>query len=275
MNDPLVSVCLPIFNAEPYLLDCLKSITSQSYKNIELIAVDDCSTDKSFAILKKFAKNNPLIKVFQNHKNLGVSQTFNFAISKSKGSFIARMDADDIMFPNRIADQISFFKTHPEHVIVGGQCKLINKLGQPIGEKRFPTDHDQIYKMLFRTVPMQQPTITINKSLLPKNFLYGNPKFTPAEDYGLFFSAAKYGKFANLAEFTHYYREHNSNISLVKPKYTFWRIWKARIDGIANQNYHPDLISLIIVFLQTVTVFLLPQKFIYPLHKLLRGMKTN
>lgn len=269
---PIVSITLPIYNAEKYLLDCLESIASQTYENFELIAIDDCSTDNSFEILTKFAKNKPWVKIYQNNTNLGVSPTFNRAISIAKGKYIARMDADDIMLPNRLKLQVDYLKKHAQIVIVGGQCEIIDSHSNIIGHKTFPQTHTEIKDMLFRTVPLQQPTIMINTGLLPKNFLYGNKIFSPAEDYGLFFSALKYGELANLPETTHKYREHTTNISLVKPKFTFWRICRARLDGILHQGYRPSLLSLLTVFTQMFAILLLPEKFIYPLHKRLRRM---
>ena len=269
---PLVSVCLPVYNAERYLPQCLKSIEDQTYRPLELIIIDDSSKDGSFSILSEFAKGKPWVKVSQNQHNLGVSSTFNHAVSLAQGDYIARMDADDIMDPERIAKQASFLQSHPETVIVGGQCHIIDNSGNIIGKKVFPLKHREILDMLFRTVPMQQPTVTINRSLLPQDFLYGNPYFSPAEDYGLFFSAARYGKLANLPDFTHYYREHGTNISLTKPKFTFWRIWRARLDALLHQHYRPSIKSIVIVLAQTLVILLLPEKLIYPLHKFTRGM---
>jgi len=269
---PLVSVCLPVYNAASYLLQCLKSIEDQTYRPLELICINDSSKDKSFSILSNFAKDKPWVKISQNQHNLGVSPTFNHAVSLAKGDYIARMDADDIMDPERIAKQVSYLESHPDTVIVGGQCHIIDRSGKTIGQKTFPLNHHEILDMLFRTVPMQQPTVTINRSLLPKDFLYGNSYFSPAEDYGLFFSAARYGKLANLPDFTHYYREHGTNISLTKPKLTFWRIWRARLDALLHQHYRPSIKSIVIVLAQTLAILLLPEKLIYPLHKLSRGM---
>lgn len=272
MDNPLVSVVLPVYNAGKYLKDCLDSIDKQTYRPIELIAVDDCSTDDSFDILFKFSKGKKWVKILQNDRNKGVSPSFNYGVAEADGQFIARMDADDLMVPTRIEKQVDFLKKHPDVVIVGGQCFLIDKDGKNIGKKTFPLRNNEIYEMLFKTVPMQQPTIMINRKLLPKDFLFGNAKFSPAEDYGLFFSAAKYGKLANLPDFTHYYREHGTNISLVRPKFTFWRIWRARLDGLFNQGYRPSLSALFIVLAQTLAIIVLPEKYIYPLHKALRGM---
>ncbi len=269
---PLVSICLPVYNAESFLPQCLESIEAQTYRPIELIAVDDCSKDNSLKILKEFSAGRPWVKVFQNPQNLGVSPTFNYAVAQSTGKYIARMDADDIMLPKRLKLQVQYLRKHPHTVIIGGQCHIIDKDSLITGKKIFPTKHAQILEMLFRTVPMQQPTVMINRELLPNDFLYGNQYFSPAEDYGLFFSAAKYGKLANLSQFTLKYREHNTNISLTKPKFTFWRIWRARLDGILHQGYRPSLKSILIVLAQTIAILILPQKLIYPLHKLTRGM---
>lgn len=267
-----VSVVLPIFNTQEYLLTCLNSIASQTLKSIELIAIDDCSTDSSWAILKQFAKNKPWVKISQNPTNLGVSHTFNTAIKKAKGQYLARMDADDIMHPNRLKLQLQYLKQHPKTVIVGGQCQIINSKGKITGKKTFPLEDKKIKDMLFRTVPMQQPTIMINKKLLPKNFVYSNKKYSPAEDYGLFFSAAPYGQFANLPQTTISYREHLTNISLVNPKFTFWRIWSSRLDGVFKYHYKPSFKSIITVLAQTIAVIILPKKQIYALHKKLRRM---
>lgn len=272
MSKPTISVCLPVFNAEKYLVQCLESIAGQTLKSIELVVVDDFSTDNSWKIIQKFAKKHSWVHPFRNSKNLGVSPTFNFAVAQAKSNYIARMDADDVMVPTRLSLQKKFLDTHPDTVIVGGQCYLIDNKGRRIGTKRFPLTHPEIYDMLFRTVPLQQPTIMINKSKLPKDFLFGDSRFSPAEDYGLFFSATRFGQLANLPGFTLFYREHATNISLVHPKFTFWRITKARLDGVFHQGYLPSLKSLLIVLAQTLTILILPEKLIYPLHKRLRGM---
>ena len=140
----LVSVVLPIYNTEKYLPACLKSIQSQTYRPIELIAIDDQSTDSSWSILQQFAKNKPWVKIYQNSKNLGVSPTFNRTVQKAKGQFLARMDADDIMKKDRLKLQLKYLQQHPNTVIVGGQCQIINTHGQKIGIKKFPLNNSAI-----------------------------------------------------------------------------------------------------------------------------------
>lgn len=274
MKKPLVSVCLPVYNAEKYLVKCLDSVVGQTLRPIELIIVDDGSTDGSWPIIQKYQRQYPWIHAYQNGENYGVSATFNFAVTQAEALYLARMDADDIMSPTRLALQKNFLDAHPEIVIVGGQCHLINSRGKKIGTKKFPLNHQEIYDMLFRTVPLQQPAIMINRGKLPSDFLFSNPRFSPAEDYGLFFSATRFGKFANLPNFILSYREHTTNISLVRPKFTFWRITRARLYGVLNQGYIPSLISFLTVLAQTMAILLLPEKYIYPLHKRLRHMSS-
>lgn len=273
MTKPLVSVVLPVYNAAPYLQACLDSIASQSYRPLELIAIDDHSEDNSLNILKKFAQDKSWVKILTNPKNLGVSPTFNKGVAKAKATYIARMDADDLMHKDRIKKQLDFLLTHPDVVAVGSQCQLIDKHGHPTGQKLFPTSHQQIKDMLFRTVPMQQPSIMINRSLLPKDFVFGDSRFSPAEDYDLFFRLLPYGKLANLPQLLHFYREHDTNISLVKPKFTFWKITRAKINAVLHHRYIPSLRSLTVFLAQLIAITLLPSSLIYPLHSKLRGMK--
>lgn len=275
MSKPSVSICLPVYNAGPYLDQCLDSIASQTLKQFELVIVDDFSTDSSWEIIQKFARKHSWVHPFRNSRNLGVSPTFNFAVSQAKSQYVARMDADDLMTPTRLSLQKKYLDEHSDTIIVGGQCYLIDNQGKKTGTKRFPLTHPEIYEMLFKTVPMQQPTVMINRNKLPKDFLYSDSFFSPAEDYGLFFSASRFGQFANLPNFTHFYREHDTNISLVRPKFTFWRITRARLDGIFNRGYLPSFKSFLIVLAQTLAILILPEKFIYPLHKHLRGMSKR
>src|SRR3989344_7219283 len=118
-NDkPLVSILLPVFNAERYLRASLTSTLSQSYSNIEVICVDDGSKDNSLKILRDFARADKRVKVFKNTKNMGIGFTANKALSHARGKFIARMDADDVMLQGRIEKQIAFLQSNKEVVLV-------------------------------------------------------------------------------------------------------------------------------------------------------------
>ena len=92
---PLISVIVPVYNVAAYLEDCLYSIVNQSYKNIEIICIDDFSEDNSYEILKKYEKTDQRIKVLKNDKNIGLGLTRNVGLSLAKGYWIHFVDPDD------------------------------------------------------------------------------------------------------------------------------------------------------------------------------------
>jgi len=104
-KEKLISVILSTFNSEKTLEDSVKSILDQSYKNIELLIMDDCSEDSTSKILKKIKKNHKNVKLFKNETNQGLTKSLNKLISESSGELIARQDSDDISHPERISIQ--------------------------------------------------------------------------------------------------------------------------------------------------------------------------
>tara|TARA_A100001011_G_scaffold51538_2_gene49589 strand:- start:1275 stop:1976 length:702 start_codon:yes stop_codon:yes gene_type:complete len=111
-NNKLVSVILSTFNSSETISTCVESVLNQTYKNIELLIVDDCSTDNTYEILDEYRKNHPQIKLFKNSENIGLTKSLNFLINKSKGEFIARQDSDDISYLDRIEKQLKFINTY-------------------------------------------------------------------------------------------------------------------------------------------------------------------
>lgn len=269
-NQPLVSIIIPVYNAERYLRQALSSVLSQSYRNIEIIVVDDKSTDNSYKMLRQFRKQDKRVRMFRLTKHSGVGTAANYAIIKSRGKYIARMDADDEMMQDRIEKQVNYLKDNPDVVGVGGQCERIDGNGRYLGIKRFPLDHKQIKSMVFRSIPLQQPTLMIQKDRLPKDFEWYNTTLPIGEDYELYYKLMRYGKLANIPDIILQYREHTAGVSFVSQRYTFWCIWKARILGIVKHGYIPDIVSSLNVVVQTIIVLILPEQILYPLH-----MKTR
>lgn len=265
-HSSLVSVVIPVYNAGYFLPQAIESILNQTYKNLELICVDDVSTDESFKILQKFSKQDKRIKIYRLKKHSGVSIAANFAINHAKGRFIARMDADDLMMKTRIEKQMKFLLENTDKVAVGGQCKRIDAYGKSLGIKRFPLAHKEIASMVFRSIPIQQSSLMVNRNRLPGNFPWYNQKLPIGEDYELYYKLLQYGKLANLPDTILLYREHEKGISFVSQKKTFWYIWKSRLLGITKYGYVPDLKSVINVLIQTIIALILPDKLLYPLH---------
>lgn len=124
INDyPLVSILIPSFNSEEYLANTLNSCLNQSYKNIEIIVVDDGSTDNSLAIAYEYVKKYSSIKVYFQ-KNIGAPSARNFAFENSNGEYIQYLDADDILDQEKIAMQIKKLKNEDEKSVIFGSCKM-------------------------------------------------------------------------------------------------------------------------------------------------------
>lgn len=272
-KQPLVSVIIPVFNGNGFLPAAIISILNQTYKNFELIVIDDGSTDNSFDIMKRFAKQDSRIRVYRNSQNLNIANTLNRGIKLAKSQYIARMDADDVALPHRLEKQMHFLLTHPPVVIVGGQCQTIDITGKVIGQKHFPVSNQNIKEALFTSNPIQHPTAIINRALLPNDFAWYNPALPPAEDYDLFFRLAKYGTFHNLKSIVLQYRQYLGSETFKNPVNTFYMTKKVRHLAVTQYGYRPSLKSWLIHFLQVALIACLPDTFIYPVYVFIRGIK--
>ena len=103
-----ISVIMSVYNDEDNISLSVKSILEQTFKNLELLIINDSSTDSTEKILNKFANSDNRIKIFNNPKNIGLTKSLNILISKSRGEYIARQDSDDVSLPNRLEKQLQF-----------------------------------------------------------------------------------------------------------------------------------------------------------------------
>ncbi len=265
-QNPEISVILPVYNSEKYLQKCLDSISKQTFRNFEVIAIDDGSTDNSLQILNQHGQKDSRFKIFQNPENEGVSYTSNKALSLCNAKYTARMDADDIMYPDRLKLQYKFLKENPDHILIGGQTRIINSEGKPIRFKKFPTEHEKIKDLIYIAAPIQQPTIMVNRSKLPKNFVWYDESMTTAEDIDLMFRLLKYGKLANLKEIVLDYRSHKESLSFRDPKETFKLTYRTRKKAVKKHGYKPTIKNQIIMELQRISVAIIPTKLLYPIY---------
>jgi len=240
---PLVSILLPVHNCEKYLSICFKSLIKQSYKNIEIVAIDDNSIDNSFKILKSFAKKYKRVRVYRNIKNYGRAVTLNRLIKKAKARLIAFMESSDIAYAHRIKKQVKFILEHPRTVAVGSQCVFINDKNKRLGKSQFPKENRFIYKSPLHGISMQFETVLINKALLPKDVLKFDINSKPFLYSDIFIKLLSYGKLANLKEYLHY-RRSNPNIYFSDLRKNIISLIKLWLRSVLNYNYRPSLGSL-------------------------------
>ena len=175
----MISVLIPAYNVEKYINEALESILNQSFSDIEIIIVDDCSTDSTYDICKLYATKDNRIRLFKNDANLGIAKSLNFALANSKGEYIIRMDADDISENNRSETMYKFLLNNPSIDIVGSATTTIDEDGNVLGEY-YPLEK---HLDLVKTLKWASPLLHIwmcKKSIYKK---IGNYRFPPIEDY--------------------------------------------------------------------------------------------
>ncbi|WP_052671756.1 glycosyltransferase family 2 protein [Photobacterium leiognathi] len=203
---PLVSVILPVYNAEKYLHEALSSIVEQTYTNLEIIVINDGSTDNSLSIIKEFSVVDERIKII-NRENKGLIYSLNEAISISTGQYIARMDADDISLPLRIEKQVQLLETGYD--ICGCHFHFITENGKFIKSRVVSVNPHFQSIILTRSTPFAHGSVLIRKSFLDNNKIeYSNENYTSAEDYNLWVECFNYGaRISNVDDYLFKYRD--------------------------------------------------------------------
>jgi glycosyltransferase involved in cell wall biosynthesis len=240
---PLVSVLLPVRNNEKHLEGCVESLLSQSYKNIEVIAVDDKSNDESFKILREIRKRDKRLKIYQNVKKYGFCLTLNRSLRRAKGQFIAVMEATDQALPTKFRKQVKFLLENEGISAVGTQCMFIDEKNRKIGKSEFPQENQSIYASPLHGISVQFETLLINKLTLPKDLLKFKSNSYPFIYNDLVMKILTYGKIANLNEHLHLHRSHPDTYFNDLKKH-FASFLKLGVKSIVLYNYKPDFRSL-------------------------------
>jgi len=189
---PKVSVVMPCYNEEKNIEKAIKSILKQSFQDYELIIVDDCSTDNSVEIIKRFDSNK--IRIIKKDKNTGVSDSLNIGIKQSKSDIIARMDADDISLKKRLEEQYNFLKNNSDYILVGSWGYLIKN--NKLYEVKTPTSFKEIKKKMIKDNPFIHTSVMFRKEPFNRSGGYRNIK--GFEDYDLWLRMVDYGKYHNI-----------------------------------------------------------------------------
>jgi len=151
-----ISVLLAVYNVEAYVAEALESIQSQTFSDIEIVVVDDGSTDGTLRIVEQMALLDPRIKIVRVRRNLGLSYALNLGLGFCYAPFIARIDGDDIALPTRLEKQLRFLEKNSDIAIVGCACSLIDQFGSPIpgvGISFKPVTQEAITKTMLLSTP--------------------------------------------------------------------------------------------------------------------------
>ena len=132
MKNPKVSVIMSVYNSDKFLSESIESILNQTFRDFEFIIINDCSTDKSLDIIKKYSKNDNRIVLIENENNIGLTKSLNKGVKIAKGNYIARIDADDTALNNRFEVQYNFLEKNKNIFLVGGGTYEIDYKGKII-----------------------------------------------------------------------------------------------------------------------------------------------
>ena len=205
----LISVILPVYNCEKYIFCSINSILKQTYKNIELLIIDDGSTDNTSFIVESFYDNR--IRFFKK-EHCGLIETLKFGIKNAKGNYIARMDADDISHPERLKLQLSFLiKNNAD--ICGSSFSTIDEKSNLKRIFWVPESKEEIMFRLTSSVPFCHGSILAKKEIFLVH-AYGSSGDNLIEDYSLWIKMFNSGvHFKNNKEILYYLREHSESLS--------------------------------------------------------------
>lgn len=212
-STPEVTVLMPVYNGEHFLRTALESILRQSLTDLELLLVDDGSTDRSAEIMDSYAHRDARVRVLRHGRNEGLIRSLNRGIEESTGRYIARMDADDRSHPQRLERQRDYLDAHPEIGVVGTQYRLIDDLDRFLPQSvRLPTDPVAVRWRMFFECALAHPTIMIRPDTYRRLGAYDD-SFVAAEDYELWLRWNESIKFANLDMVLHDLRRHSGSVT--------------------------------------------------------------
>ena len=207
-----ISVIMSVYNGEEYLAEAIDSVLDQSFKDFELIVINDCSTDKTAELLEKYQALDARVKVHTNEVNLRLPSSLNKAISLAEGKYIARMDADDICMPDRFEKQYAFMEAHPDVALSSCRFMTLKKGVVASGGCGGRTDNESIKAMLLVTNPILHPGI-IAKAEVIRELGY-DKTFTCTEDMEIWSRFVTSGHKIELQpEYLMIYRLHDKQIT--------------------------------------------------------------
>lgn len=226
---------MPVYNGEKYLRQAIDSILNQTFTDFEFLIINDGSTDASESIIRSY--HDSRICLVNNTENLKLIATLNRGIRLARGTYIARMDCDDISVPQRLEKQVMFMDGHQEVGVCGGWIQVFGKSNSYV--QKYPADSAEIKVLLFFYSSLAHPSVMFRKDILIKHKLTYNHDFVSAEDYELWLTAGRYTQFANIQEVLLHYRISDQQISFIHRKQQLDTLYKLMEAQLHSLGIHP------------------------------------
>ena len=227
---------MSVYNGSNFLDQAIDSVLKQTFTDFEFIIVDDTSTDSSLEIISNWALKDSRIKIIKNNQNLGLTKSLNKAIGQASGEYLARIDVDDICYPERLEKQVNFLDVNQNCALVGSWAEIINDKNDELRTIKYPTAPSDLKKDLIKYNPFFHSSVMMRKKALAEVGLY-DESFRFAQDYELYFRIAQKYDIANIPSILIKYREVRDSITISKNREQIGFVIKAKLKVLHSGQY--------------------------------------
>lgn len=253
-NTPKVSIITITYNREAFIRQAIDSVLAQTFKDWEMIIIDDASTDNTERIVKTYIDGESRIKYFKNKVNLGIAKTRNRGLELARGIYIAPLDSDDTWLDqNKLQKQVEFLDINKDYCMLGGGIMRIDAESRHIKKILYPVYDSLIRKIILQFNPFPQSTLLYRKDVALSCGGYSTD-YTICDDYDLWLKMGLKGKFTNIPQVLAGYRVHGGNITKTKRLTTCKEI----LDIVWNyrKKYSRSCIGIAKAYLRLVLAYL-------------------
>lgn len=208
---PRVSVVMAVHDGERYIGAAVDSVLTQKFRDLELIVVDDGSTDRSAEIVREHA--DPRVRLIANGRNLGLAPSLNVGLAEARGEFVARLDADDVAMPQRLAEQVAFMEARPEVALLGSWYTEMAADGTPGAQCRLPTRHWDLRWHLCLYTPFAHSAMLWRRALVAEQIGQYDERLAYSMDFDFWRRIAERLDVANVPESLLYLRAHEHSMT--------------------------------------------------------------
>jgi glycosyltransferase involved in cell wall biosynthesis len=187
-ENPKVTVLLSVYNDEKYIPEAIDSILGQTFKDFELLIVDDCSTDGTVDILKSY--KDPRIRLVINQENIDITRSLNRGLKLARGTYIARHDSDDVSTPERLEKQFYFLENNNDYAAIGSRTEFVDEEGRNIGYWKQESSAEEIFYALSYRCCLTSSSMMFKKDIVTGLGGYDESS-SHAEDYELFYRISR------------------------------------------------------------------------------------
>ncbi|ELI6450329.1 glycosyltransferase family 2 protein [Photobacterium damselae] len=246
-NKPLVSVIIPVYNGKKYIKEAIDSIVKQTYDNLEIIVIDDGSTDGSYDYILRLYENENRLKLYRK-ENSGLIDTLNLGLKLVSGDYIARMDSDDISSINRIELQLEMFNNNSKLVLCGANFK---RFGAVNSYSKLPLSDTDCRLTLNFGSPFCHPCVMFRRNIVSQEKILYRDKYKHSEDYAFFYEISKFGEIMNIEKSLLDYRVHDRQVSKLYREEQLINTMKISMNfndyftGCSNDDYYNRSLSFI------------------------------